>query len=104
MANSSVSSASSGGGGAATGDRTPLANIFTFAAPGLPLAALLLTFAVYLPHVEDEEEAAPEQHAAPPTAGALGIVRSFAAYWLTMLAAGLYIFCALLAVQGIAAQ
>jgi pimeloyl-ACP methyl ester carboxylesterase len=31
-------------------------------------------------------------------------LRSFAAYWITMMAAGLFIFCALVAVQGIAAH
>ncbi|MGA8029823.1 MAG: alpha/beta fold hydrolase [Bryobacteraceae bacterium] len=40
---------------------------------------------------------------APLNAGALGPLRSFAAYWITMLAAGIFIFFGLLAVQGIAA-
>lgn len=39
-----------------------------------------------------------------PDAGFAGLLRSFAAYWITMLAAGLFVFSALLAVQGIAAQ
>jgi hypothetical protein len=34
----------------------------------------------------------------------LGGVRCLAAYWITMAAAGLFVFCALLAVQGMAAQ
>ena len=36
--------------------------------------------------------------------GALGVVRSLGAYWITMFAAGLFVFCALLAVHGLAAQ
>ncbi len=36
--------------------------------------------------------------------GALGAMRSFAAYWITMVAAGLFVFCALLAVHGIVAH
>jgi hypothetical protein len=35
---------------------------------------------------------------------ALGALRSLAAYWVTTLAAALFVFCALLAVQGLAAQ
>ncbi|HMJ62682.1 MAG TPA: hypothetical protein VK493_13010 [Bryobacteraceae bacterium] len=34
----------------------------------------------------------------------LGAFRSFAAYWITMFAAGLFVFCALLAIHGLAAQ
>jgi pimeloyl-ACP methyl ester carboxylesterase len=37
-------------------------------------------------------------------AGALGAIRSLGAYWVTMIAAGLFVFCALLALQGLAAQ
>jgi hypothetical protein len=37
-------------------------------------------------------------------AGFVGVVRSFAAYWFTMLAAGAYIYCGVLAIQGLAAQ
>ncbi|MFZ3257610.1 MAG: hypothetical protein WBD21_09670 [Candidatus Acidiferrales bacterium] len=36
--------------------------------------------------------------------GLIGDARSFAAYWLTMLAAGAFIYCGLLALQGFAAQ
>lgn len=36
--------------------------------------------------------------------GALGALRSLAAYWITMFAAGLFVFCALLAIHGLAAQ
>lgn len=39
----------------------------------------------------------------PPNTGPLGGLRSAAAYWITMAAAGLFVFCALMAVQGIAA-
>jgi len=38
------------------------------------------------------------------TSGPLGIVRSFFAYWITMLAAGAFLLCSVLAVQGVAAQ
>lgn len=41
---------------------------------------------------------------AVPKTGSLGVVRCFAAYWFTMLAAGIFIYCALLAIQGLAAQ
>jgi pimeloyl-ACP methyl ester carboxylesterase len=40
----------------------------------------------------------------PDGAGAWGLPRTFFAYWLTMLAAGVFVFAALLGVQGIAAQ
>lgn len=36
--------------------------------------------------------------------GFVGITRSFAAYWFTMFAAGAFIYCGVLAVQGLAAQ
>ena len=39
-----------------------------------------------------------------PSGGFFGLLRSLAAYWITMAAAGLFICGALLAVQGIAAQ
>ncbi len=42
--------------------------------------------------------------ASVPDSGPLGAVRSLAAYWITMFAAGLFMFCALLALQGLAAQ
>lgn len=41
---------------------------------------------------------------AVPETGTLGILRSFAAYWFTMFAAGVFIYCVLLAIQGVAAQ
>ncbi len=37
-------------------------------------------------------------------ASALGALRSLAAYWITMFAAGLFVFCTLLAIHGVAAQ
>jgi CubicO group peptidase (beta-lactamase class C family) len=40
----------------------------------------------------------------PAVGGAYGVVRSFAAYWIAMLAAGAFIFCSILGMQGIAAQ
>jgi hypothetical protein len=40
----------------------------------------------------------------PGTGGATGVVRSFASYWITMLAAGAFVYCCLLSLQGMAAQ
>lgn len=41
---------------------------------------------------------------APSNSGLIGLPRSFAAYWITMFAAGAFIFCCVLGVQGLAAQ
>jgi predicted permease len=41
---------------------------------------------------------------AAPGAGTIGVLRCFCAYWITMLAAGLAVCCALLAVQAVAAN
>jgi len=41
---------------------------------------------------------------AAPSAGTFAVLRGFAAYWITMFAAGLAVCCALLAVQAIAAN
>ena len=40
----------------------------------------------------------------PAQGGLLGLIRLFAVYWFTMLAAGVFIFCCVLGVQGLAAQ
>jgi hypothetical protein len=40
----------------------------------------------------------------PEGAGIVGLLRSFCAYWITMLAAALFTACALFSVQGLAAQ
>jgi len=40
----------------------------------------------------------------PAGSGPLGLIRSLVAYWITMLAAGAFIFCCVLGVQGLAAQ
>src|SRR5262249_50584289 len=40
----------------------------------------------------------------PLLGGLLGVARLFAAYWITMLAAGAFVFCAVMCVQGLAAQ
>jgi hypothetical protein len=40
----------------------------------------------------------------PANCGIFGLIRSVAAYWITMLAAGAFIFCCVLGVQGLAAQ
>ena len=39
---------------------------------------------------------------APSKGGVVGVARSFAAYWITMLAAGIFIYCSVLTVQGFA--
>lgn len=41
---------------------------------------------------------------APIGAGLIGFLRSFGAYWFTMLAAGMFVYCTMLAVQGLTAQ
>ena len=41
---------------------------------------------------------------APPGGGTVGVLRAFGAYWATMFAAALLVCCALLAIQGIAAN
>jgi hypothetical protein len=41
---------------------------------------------------------------APAHGGSMGLVRSLAAYWITMISAGAFIFCGVLGVQGLAAQ
>ncbi len=43
-------------------------------------------------------------HFAPAGSGLLGVMRAMAAYWVTMFAAGAFVFLSLLTVQGIAAQ
>jgi len=40
---------------------------------------------------------------APANSGILGALRSFAAYWISMLSAGAFVFCTLLFIQGTAA-
>jgi hypothetical protein len=40
----------------------------------------------------------------PFNGGVLGSIRSLVAYWMTMLAAGAFVFCCVLGVQGLAAQ
>jgi hypothetical protein len=40
----------------------------------------------------------------PQHGGLLGIVRSFLAYWISLLVAGLFVFCVVLGVQGVASQ
>jgi pimeloyl-ACP methyl ester carboxylesterase len=42
--------------------------------------------------------------AIPADSGVLALPRTFAAFWLTMIAAGVFVFSALLAVQGVSAQ
>ncbi len=40
----------------------------------------------------------------PASRGFRGVLRSYGAYWFTMLAAGMFIYCAVLGLQGLAAQ
>jgi CubicO group peptidase (beta-lactamase class C family) len=40
----------------------------------------------------------------PASGGVTGLMRLFAAYWITMLAAGAFIFCCVIGVQGLTAQ
>ena len=40
----------------------------------------------------------------PPDSGPLGFLRSIAAFWITMVCAGAFMFCTLLALQGVASQ
>jgi CubicO group peptidase (beta-lactamase class C family) len=40
----------------------------------------------------------------PATGGTTGLIRLFAVYWFTMLAAGAFIYCSVLALQGLAMQ
>ncbi|MCP5118837.1 MAG: hypothetical protein GY953_49120 [bacterium] len=40
----------------------------------------------------------------PPSGGLVGLIRSYAAYWITMLASGAFVFSCVLGLQGIAAQ
>ena len=40
----------------------------------------------------------------PASGGILGLARTFAVYWITMFAAGAFIFCCVLGLQGLAAQ
>jgi len=42
--------------------------------------------------------------AVPGNGGALGVLRSFGAYWISMLAAGAFIYCFVLGLQGVLAQ
>jgi hypothetical protein len=41
---------------------------------------------------------------APQNSGIPGLIRTFAVYWITMFAAGAFVFCCVLGVQGLAAQ
>ncbi|HYW43773.1 MAG TPA: hypothetical protein VE959_13005 [Bryobacteraceae bacterium] len=41
---------------------------------------------------------------APPGSGIVGTIRFVAAFWITMLASGAFLYCAVLGVQGVAAQ
>jgi CubicO group peptidase (beta-lactamase class C family) len=55
-------------------------------------------------HVRQRLAGEPALSLAPVSVAPAGPVRSFFAYWITMLAAGAFVFCCVLAVQGIAAQ
>lgn len=66
-----------------------------------------LTFpfsAVLAEHVRQRLSGEPALSLSPVAVPPAGPIRSFFAYWVTMLAAGAFLFCAVLAVQGFAAQ
>ena len=57
-------------------------------------------------HIRERFAGLPAVSLANPVAqsrgGVVGVVRSFAAYWITMLAAGIFVYCSVLTVQGFA--
>lgn len=55
-------------------------------------------------HVRQRLSGEPALSLAPVSVPAAGPIRSFFAYWITMVAAGLFIFCCVLGLQGFAAQ
>ena len=55
-------------------------------------------------HVQQRLSGEPALSLTPVSAPAAGPIRSFFAYWITMLAAGAFIFCCVLGLQGFAAQ
>ncbi len=55
-------------------------------------------------HVRQRLAGEPALSLAPVSAPPAGPVRSFFAYWIAMLAAGVFVFCSVLALQGLAAQ
>lgn len=67
-----------------------------------PMAFPFIT--VLAEHVRERLRGDPALSLAPVSVAAAGPIRSFAAYWITMVAAGVFIFCAVLGLQGVAAQ
>ena len=55
-------------------------------------------------HVRQRLSGEPALSLAPVSVPAAGPIRSFFAYWITMLAAGMFIFCCVLGLQGFVAQ
>lgn len=55
-------------------------------------------------HVRQRLSGEPALSLTPVSVPAAGPIRSFFAYWITMLAAGMFTFCCVLAMQGFAAQ
>ena len=55
-------------------------------------------------HVRQRLAGEPALSLDPVSVAAAGPVRSFVAYWISMLAAGAFVFCSVLALQGFAAQ
>ena len=55
-------------------------------------------------HVRQRLSGEPALSLAPVFVPAAGAIRSFLAYWIAMLAAGVFMFCCVLAAQGLAAQ
>ena len=93
----------------ATGGFTSLA----FFSPRRDFAAVVLTnsysaafpfSAVLGEHVLERLSGKPALSLTPVSVPAAGPIRSFFAYWISMLAAGVFIFCCVLGLQGFAAQ
>ena len=61
-------------------------------------------FAVLGEHVQQRLEGVPALSLTPVVVSPAGPLRSFFAYWITMIAAGVFIFCGVLGLQGLAAQ
>jgi len=73
--------------------------IFLNAAPmGFPFIEVLGT------HIQQRLSGEPALSLTPVAVPAAGPIRSFLAYWIAMIASGLFIFCCVLGLQGFAAQ
>jgi CubicO group peptidase (beta-lactamase class C family) len=85
---------------------------FLFFNPKEDSAAIVLSNSLYAQlvgaHIRQRLAGLPAHSLAsvniPASGGPQGVVRLFAVYWLTMLAAGAFIYCCVLGVQGLASQ